>query len=91
MPFLSGLLTEWWMSGSDLGHEGRFSWNSSGSLLKYTNWDASQPDNAGGVEHCTTFRSNNKWNDAGCASVLPFICETTSSEIVNDIPSLIET
>lgn len=70
-----GLLTKWWISGSDHGKEGRFSWLPNGSLLKYSNWDDNQPDNSDSNEDCVEMRPNNRWNDAKCELELGFVCE----------------
>lgn len=72
----AGLQKErFWISGSDLGHEGRFSWFSTGDPLEYKNYKVAQPDNFKGLEHCLDFNFTYGWNDAVCSTKLYFICE----------------
>lgn len=69
---------QFWLSGTDLADEGRFSWFTTGKVFQYTNWQANQPDNAQGNEHCVHIRgnpTNYTWNDWPCQGLNYFICE----------------
>ena len=76
-----------WLGLSDQSSEGTFSWES-GSSITYSNWDGgtSQPDDDGN-EDCGSFWSAYgwKWNDTHCTNWLPFICEYSVTDEVNDI------
>ncbi|KAL2096797.1 hypothetical protein ACEWY4_006004 [Coilia grayii] len=47
-----------------------------GTPFDYTNWQAWQPDNHGGNEHCihTNFVAGGVWNNFPCNQELPFVC-----------------
>uniref|UniRef100_A0A8C6SJP6 C-type lectin domain-containing protein n=1 Tax=Neogobius melanostomus TaxID=47308 RepID=A0A8C6SJP6_9GOBI len=45
---------------------------SDGTNSSFTNWDAWQP--SAGWETCGLENSAQKWHDANCAALLPFIC-----------------
>jgi len=68
-----------YVSGSDLGHEGRWVWASTGHSVGFTNWTPDQPDNAGS-ENCIHYwqpdaNSTVGWNNVICTVPLYFICE----------------
>ena len=45
-------------------------------LYSFRNWQSSQPNNAGGIEHCAVYSVTSfALNDRGCGISLPFICE----------------
>ena len=45
-------------------------------LYSFRNWQTSQPNNAGGIEHCAVYSVISfALNDRDCAISLPFICE----------------
>ena len=64
-----GVSRNLWIGLNDAAQEGTFVW-SSGSTSAYRNWDADQPDNAGGVEdYVHLFQAGtrfgaSRWNDA---------------------------
>lgn len=64
-----------WLSGSDLGHEGKFVWLSNGAPLTYENFMPNQPDNYGSKEHCLEIRDKGLWNDLPCDFRQYFVCE----------------
>ncbi|KAL3268579.1 hypothetical protein HHI36_007687 [Cryptolaemus montrouzieri] len=68
-----------WTSGTDLEEEGSFIWLSTGKVLNFTYWAASQPDNARSIEHCLEINrylgSNYTWNDIPCTETHNFVCE----------------
>lgn len=67
----------WWTAGNDLAETGVFYWGFS-EKTTYTNWDVGQPDNAGGIEHCTEIYPRYGrflWNDWQCTERNFFICE----------------
>ena len=47
------------------------------SPMNYAHWQADQPDNAGGHEHCVNMWPNRHfmWNDENCAHEYCFVCE----------------
>lgn len=72
----SGLKNEhFWLSATDLGHEGRFAWYSTGELVEYSNFRASQPDNWNKKEHCIEFSYFGLWNDVSCDLLNYYVCE----------------
>lgn len=77
MQIVSIALTKenFWLSGADLGHEGRFSWYSTGDLFEYRNFRTTQPDNHNKKEHCIEFSYYGAWNDVPCDSNYYYICE----------------
>ena len=42
----------------------------------YTNWNAGEPNNYGGNEHCLLFYSSGKWNDDRCTTKRKYVCQT---------------
>ncbi|MFM7262008.1 MAG: C-type lectin domain-containing protein, partial [bacterium] len=60
---LGGLDRRIWIGFSDQNVEGSFVW-SDGSVAKYTNWNAGEPNNSGGTEdYAEMLGSSGKWND----------------------------
>jgi hypothetical protein len=46
-----------------------------GSAPEYTNWNAGEPNDAGGIEHCSEFHgSDGRWNDLPCTERKSFVC-----------------
>ena len=66
----------WWIGFTDIETEGTFTW-SNGDPVTYTNWNAGEPNNAGGGEDCMEilWRSY-AWNDNRCIVAHPYVCET---------------
>ncbi|XP_059205973.1 lactose-binding lectin l-2-like [Centropristis striata] len=64
-----------WIGLSDTQKEGGWMW-SDGSAVKYFLWDAGQPSNYEGREHCVhkNFGAYLRWNDLQCSNALPFVC-----------------
>ncbi|XP_078100718.1 galactose-specific lectin nattectin-like isoform X2 [Sander vitreus] len=66
-----------WIGGFDAVKEGMWMWTD-GSKFNYINWTTGQPDNIGGVEHCTSMNWNEeKWNDSACSdpnNQTSFVC-----------------
>ncbi|XP_077861873.1 BMP-binding endothelial regulator protein-like isoform X2 [Saccoglossus kowalevskii] len=59
----------YWLGITDLGHDGTFTYYSSGLHIAGTfeNWDVNEPNNENGVEHCTEiWKLNGLWNDVDC-------------------------
>ena len=55
-----------WIGLTDLFHEGKFVWTSTGQAASYTNWYNGQPDNANKYEHFVHLYPTSrmrKWND----------------------------
>jgi gliding motility-associated-like protein len=55
-----------WIGYSDAITEGSFVWYD-GAPLSYSNWAPGEPNNSGGVEHCTQIYPDGSWNDLNCA------------------------
>jgi hypothetical protein len=69
-------LQYWWIGFNDIAREGAWVWEGPSSITPYTNWTSGEPNNGGGYEDCAIDGwSNGQWNDAGCDSLYPFICE----------------
>lgn len=70
----------YWISGTDLGSEGKFYWASTGQPFgDYTKFKSHPPDNFEGVEHCLHYvgwASADFWNDNNCDNKFRFICES---------------
>jgi hypothetical protein len=60
---LGGVDRRIWIGFSDRNVEGSYEW-SDGTPAKYTNWNAGEPNNSGGVEdYAEMLGSSGKWND----------------------------
>ena len=60
---LGGVDRRIWIGFNDVAVEGIFTWTD-GSSAKYTNWNAGEPNNSGGVEdYAEMLGSTGKWND----------------------------
>jgi len=72
-----------WTSGSDLAEEGEYYWMSTGRPVKYSNWNAGEPNNFkydnGEEEHCLELWNRDGkglgWNDTPCSFATYFICQ----------------
>ncbi|XP_073318885.1 ladderlectin-like [Pagrus major] len=64
-----------WIGLSDTQKEGGWMW-SDGCAVDFVFWDAGQPDNHGGNEHCvhSNHGKDQKWNDLGCSRTFPSVC-----------------
>jgi len=68
-----------WVSGSDNGHPGVWSWFSTGQLVQHGDWGVGQP--RGGDHHCLYLvgggvgRAGYQWADFHCDFQMTFICE----------------
>ena len=52
-----------WLGATDKEKEGTWRWQD-GSPVRYKNWGAGQPDNAGGQEHYAVMWTGGTWNDS---------------------------
>ncbi|XP_065351695.1 C-type lectin 37Da-like [Cloeon dipterum] len=71
-------LDMFWMSGTDLGEEGKFVWSATAEPVSFSRFGIGQPDNAGGNENCLQYikaRSSFTWNDNECNTTTRYICE----------------
>ena len=64
-----------WVGLNDIDQEGMFVWTD-GSPNTYTRFDANQPDNRAGNEHCVLMKyQDGNFMDRPCTRNQPFICE----------------
>ena len=64
---ISGTDRRSWIGFNDEASEGTFVW-SSGEAVAFTNWNAGEPNNSGGLEdYAEMLGSNSKWNDLNLA------------------------
>ena len=64
---LGGVDRRIWIGFSDAASEGAWAW-SDGSKASFTNWNAGEPNNSGGVEHyAELLGSTGQWNDLNAA------------------------
>ncbi|KAH7724816.1 mannose receptor C type 1-like protein [Aphelenchoides avenae] len=57
---------------------GPFQW-ADGRTLGYTNWNANEPNNAGGTENCVEMNDDGTWNDLDCNTNRLFVCEVAAT------------
>jgi large repetitive protein len=72
-----------WLGADDIAVEGAFHWTT-GEAFAYTNFHASQPDNAGDAD-CVQYLGDGTWDDASCATTTGALCEL---ELVTATPSI---
>lgn len=59
-----GQWEDYWIGCIDEGYEGTWEWITD-EEFDYTNWNSSEPNNSGGIEHYGSYvKSSLKWNDA---------------------------
>ncbi|KAH8360806.1 hypothetical protein KR084_003183, partial [Drosophila pseudotakahashii] len=79
--FRKGIDDVYWTSGSDLGHQRKHHWFSTGEPLALNIWYPGEPNNYNGIEHCDLLgerrtRTNyNVLNDQDCEYQVLYICE----------------
>ena len=55
------------------------------SVVSYTNWDSSQPDNNGNTEDCVEAKEQNmKWDDIKCTTSNGYICKFQPRKCLNN-------
>uniref|UniRef100_A0A671WM60 C-type lectin domain-containing protein n=1 Tax=Sparus aurata TaxID=8175 RepID=A0A671WM60_SPAAU len=66
-----------WIGLSDTQKEGGWMW-SDGCAVDFVFWNAGEPNNDGGKEHCvhTNLGTSKKWNDWLCSQTVPSVCAT---------------
>ena len=75
----------WWISGSDLDHEGDFYWYRTGERISYADWSHGQPDNAGGHENCVHLwyqKTKYQMNDWMCNQQAYYVCEADKPKTI---------
>ena len=63
-----------WIGGTDIGHEGTWSWVNN-EPWSYSNWDVAEPNNSYGNENSLEIAGNGKWNDNDSDRKFWFSCE----------------
>ena len=58
-----------------------FIWQSTGSVVPWSNWIATQPDNNEDNEPCLHLKKGHgwKWNDVSCYNEYEFVCQMDES------------
>ncbi|XP_049540065.1 perlucin-like [Anopheles darlingi] len=75
---------DWYIGGTDLGHEGVFVWISTnmpvGHGTGYYNFFPGEPNNEGYMERCLEIirGAGVSWNDVPCSIEQEYICETVN-------------
>ncbi|CAB3378617.1 Hypothetical predicted protein [Cloeon dipterum] len=66
-----------WISGTDLGAEGRFVWSTTGQRVGFSQFHRGQPDNMRRRENCLQYYKVGSfaWNDYECDKGSRYICE----------------
>ncbi|MBN2528987.1 MAG: trypsin-like peptidase domain-containing protein [Deltaproteobacteria bacterium] len=76
-----------WLGYTDEGHEGEWRWVT-GEPAAYTNWNSSEPNNAGGNEHYAEMSLYSaRWNDLPNTWTMPYICEFGDYEVMPQLVS----
>ncbi len=85
---LGGVDRRIWIGFSDAASEGAWAW-SDGSKASFTNWNAGEPNNSGGVEHyAELLGSSGRWNDLNAAgSGFPHIAVIELAATGNPCPA----
>lgn len=75
-------LGDFWLSGTDLGHEGKFVWMSTGRPVTVNKWIPGEPDHSqicdgGQKKHCMKIDRfyNRAMNNFCCEKWLNYVCE----------------
>ena len=57
-------------------------WQTDNAALSYTDWDShgSQPNNAGGNQHCAALNFNHRWDDIACELKHEYLCQVHQGE-----------
>ncbi len=63
-----------WIGLVEPFREGEWGWMS-GKVASYQNWQAGEPNNAGGEDCGERLSSNGRWNDIDCGASRSFLCE----------------
>ncbi|HEY5921881.1 MAG TPA: lectin-like protein [Kofleriaceae bacterium] len=65
-----------WVGMSDHVAEGTYRWLTGAAVAAgYTNWQLTQPNNAGLDEDCGEMNADGGWNDNGCQYLQTYVCE----------------
>ena len=71
----------YYTAGTDLVHEGVWTWASTGNPLLYTAWDKNEPNGFTGENCLHIYKSKDTWNDTACDSKRGYICEKSKAKI----------
>eukprot|EP00105_Crassostrea_gigas_P040599 XP_019924747.1 PREDICTED: perlucin-like protein [Crassostrea gigas] len=65
-----------WLGGTDVAEEGKWVWQSTGTIFSYSAWYVKQPNNYQNQDCLCLFRPFGiNWNDISCADRYQYICE----------------
>ena len=79
-------VTGFWIGIHDKTTEGKFTYESNGQKIGYSNWHPREPNNHNHGEDCVVI-SKGKWNDMPCHWKLSFVCEKIRSSKSHAIKS----
>lgn len=68
-----------WLGASDAKVEGAWTWLSDEAWF-YQAFASGRPDNLERAEHCLRMLNDGTWDDFGCASELPYVCERSFAQ-----------
>lgn len=89
----SKITADSWLGGSDVAVEGAWRWPNNaqfwsgaaaGSALLYAHWNTGEPNDSGGQDCAVIWDSTGRWDDLGCATARPYICEVAADQCPND-------
>ncbi len=74
------------LGGTDVATEGHWIWEDGANFWEgaaagaaqnglFTRWAPGEPNDASANEDCAQLRTDGQWNDLGCETALPFVCE----------------
>nr|XP_011440035.2 perlucin-like protein [Crassostrea gigas] len=74
---LANNLTETvWLGGTDVAEEGKWVWQSTGTIFSYSAWNGGQPNNYQNQDCLCLYRPYGlTWCDESCAASYQYICE----------------
>lgn len=70
-----------WLSGTELGHNGQWEWFPEEDFIGYTHWVPEGPSSLSPSGHCLQMSLHNafRWDADNCMQMRNFICEIPTS------------